>query len=623
MIQYNKGDGNDLIEGFNATSTLQIGGKNYSTTKSGDDIIITVGDGSITLVNAADLGDINILLQQIDTADDTAEENPLSMSIKINGEIFNVTLEDNDAARALKELLPLELNMNELNGNEKYFYMDNDLPTDSVNVGEIHAGDLMLYGSDCIVLFYKDFPTSYSYTRLGTLDNPDSLAEILGNGNVDVSFTADDSDDDITDIFKIDKWTDFFVNLKSRYKVADASKHKKPLQIIGNAFNNLLMGGKGNDTLDGGSGDNTLTGGKGKDLFVFSGGKGVITDYDKNDKISVGSFAYVDFTIKDKDLTFHFDYDNTLTIQKGANKAINLNSEVNFYMADGVLDKKKKSIKLSAAINSFNAAKMSKLEMIDGSATGAIEITGNNKKNYIIAGAIGSTLNGGKGKDTLVGGAGADTFVYNKGDGKNIIEGYGEGDLINLDSNVAIKDVKTKRGDTILKFKGGSLTVKDTKEITFIAGDSETLYKDGVFIAGDTAKVYGSFKDAIDLADNVKNFDGSEAKKKLKITGNAEANELIGGKKNDKLWGGDGSDNFIYKAGNGKDTIMDYSAAQGDMLTILNRQGEAGDFSKATFKKDTLTLSIQGGGKVAFSGIASDTSININGTSQKVSDLIK
>ena len=52
-----------------------------------------------------------------------------------------------------------------------------------MNVKQIHAGDLMLFGSNCVVLFYKDFATGYSYTRLGKLDNPADLEKILGDGN--------------------------------------------------------------------------------------------------------------------------------------------------------------------------------------------------------------------------------------------------------------------------------------------------------------------------------------------------------------------------------------------------------------------------------------------------------
>ena len=109
----------------------------------------------------------------------------------------------------------------------------------------------------------------------------------------------------------------------------------------------------------------------------------------------------------------------------------------------------------------------------------------------------------------------------------------------------------------------------------------------------------------------------------MTITGNAESNELVGGKRSDKLWGGAGADTFIYQAGNGKDTIMDYSAAQGDLLTILDKKGDAGNFKKATFKNDTLTLSIDGGGKVLVSGVESSTTININGAIKTVSELVK
>lgn len=80
------------------------------------------------------------------------------------------------------------MQMDELNGNEKYHYLDSSLPTDSYRPGTIHAGDIMLYGSSCVVLFYETFASSYSYTRIGQIDNPDGLATAVGNGNVSVKF---------------------------------------------------------------------------------------------------------------------------------------------------------------------------------------------------------------------------------------------------------------------------------------------------------------------------------------------------------------------------------------------------------------------------------------------------
>ena len=108
--------------------------------------------------------------------------------ISIGGRIFNVVLEDNASARALVENFPLEVEMSELNGNEKYFYLEKNLPSNSERVEKIHAGDLMLFGSNCVVIFYKDFSTSYSYTRLGKLENSADLEKIFGAGNVYVKF---------------------------------------------------------------------------------------------------------------------------------------------------------------------------------------------------------------------------------------------------------------------------------------------------------------------------------------------------------------------------------------------------------------------------------------------------
>ena len=78
--------------------------------------------------------------------------------------------------------------MVELNGNEKYVELSSSLPTDAANPGTIQNGDLMLYGSSTLVLFYKTFSTSYSYTRLGRIDDVTGLVAALGAGNISVTF---------------------------------------------------------------------------------------------------------------------------------------------------------------------------------------------------------------------------------------------------------------------------------------------------------------------------------------------------------------------------------------------------------------------------------------------------
>ena len=110
------------------------------------------------------------------------------ITIKIRNKIFSATLEGNATATAFKAMLPLTINMTELNGNEKFFRFSNDLPANAVTPGTIQSGDLMLWGSNTLVLFYETFSTSYRYTRLGKIDHPNGLAAALGSGDITVVF---------------------------------------------------------------------------------------------------------------------------------------------------------------------------------------------------------------------------------------------------------------------------------------------------------------------------------------------------------------------------------------------------------------------------------------------------
>lgn len=110
------------------------------------------------------------------------------MRISIGSAAFTAKFEDNAAARAFKALLSMTATMNDLNRNEKYCDLPQNLPTAASAPGTIRAGDIMLYGARTLVLFYKSFPTSYSYTRIGSVDDPDGLESALGAGNVRIAF---------------------------------------------------------------------------------------------------------------------------------------------------------------------------------------------------------------------------------------------------------------------------------------------------------------------------------------------------------------------------------------------------------------------------------------------------
>ncbi|OYU65029.1 MAG: hypothetical protein CFE22_15730 [Cytophagaceae bacterium BCCC1] len=110
------------------------------------------------------------------------------MRIKIGEKTFTATLLDSPTSKAFKALLPLTLHMIELNNNEKFAQLPKSIATNTSVPASIQSGDLMLYGSRTLVLFYKGFSTSYSYTKIGKIDDATGLLAAFGSGDVKVSF---------------------------------------------------------------------------------------------------------------------------------------------------------------------------------------------------------------------------------------------------------------------------------------------------------------------------------------------------------------------------------------------------------------------------------------------------
>ena len=94
-----------------------------------------------------------------------------TVKVFINDKEYKLNLYDNETSSSLVKLFPIEVTMKTLNENEVYVYLDEKLPTNSSNPKTINAGDVMLYGDNCLVIFYKTFNTSYSYTKIGHIDD--------------------------------------------------------------------------------------------------------------------------------------------------------------------------------------------------------------------------------------------------------------------------------------------------------------------------------------------------------------------------------------------------------------------------------------------------------------------
>ena len=111
------------------------------------------------------------------------------MKITVGGRTFTAAVAANKAVDELCQMLPLTCTMRELNENEKYCYLEKELAISPEPVGRVEKGDVMLFGTDCLVIFYKGFPTEYSYTKIGCITETEGLEEALGKDNPTVTFT--------------------------------------------------------------------------------------------------------------------------------------------------------------------------------------------------------------------------------------------------------------------------------------------------------------------------------------------------------------------------------------------------------------------------------------------------
>jgi hypothetical protein len=126
----------------------------------------------------------NIINEEMNTMNN--EE--IKINLIVNNKTFTATLENNQTVQELIQNFPMTLNMSDLHSNEKYNYLNSSLTTNSSIPRMINAGDIKLYGNNCLVVFYDDFRNSYSYTNLGKVDNVDDFVTELGSGSVNIRF---------------------------------------------------------------------------------------------------------------------------------------------------------------------------------------------------------------------------------------------------------------------------------------------------------------------------------------------------------------------------------------------------------------------------------------------------
>ena len=131
---------------------------------------------------------------QMDTETEKSEEMEAMLQMKIGDTVVAVDWENNESVEALKTLCqegPLTIQMSMYGGFEQVGPIGSRLPSADVQT-QTSAGDIVLYSSDQIVVFYGS--NSWAYTRLGHVADRDAagMRELLGHGDVTITISMGD-----------------------------------------------------------------------------------------------------------------------------------------------------------------------------------------------------------------------------------------------------------------------------------------------------------------------------------------------------------------------------------------------------------------------------------------------
>ena len=142
-------------------------------------------DGAKDAVSAK----IRELMEGVPGETNEKEQTAMKMNVQVGTYTFTATLEDNDAVRELTEMMqagPVTIQMSDYSGFEKVGPLGRSLTTSNSQTTTA-AGDIVLYNGNNIVMFYGS--NSWSYTRIGKIDDLTDWTAALGSGDITAIFT--------------------------------------------------------------------------------------------------------------------------------------------------------------------------------------------------------------------------------------------------------------------------------------------------------------------------------------------------------------------------------------------------------------------------------------------------
>ena len=139
----------------------------------------------------ADIAALNGSYDVLIELDESKEEEEPMMQMKINDTPVTVAWENNESVSALKELAAdgLTIQMSMYGGFEQVGSIGQRLPSSDVQTST-SSGDIVLYSSNQLVVFYGS--NSWAYTRLGHITDktPDEMRTLLSNGDVTITLSV-------------------------------------------------------------------------------------------------------------------------------------------------------------------------------------------------------------------------------------------------------------------------------------------------------------------------------------------------------------------------------------------------------------------------------------------------
>lgn len=431
-----------------------------------------------------------------------------------------------------------------------------------------------------------------------------------------------------TAVEKPDQGTDTIVtwrNLDLPDNVENGSISGGEARILkGNAGHNKLTGGVGRQTIDGGLGDDTLTGGVEVDTFVIRGGQGsdVITDFNGD------VLKFIDLPFATRAAVVAAATPNTtggVVVALGDGRSLTLQ---NMTLADlAAAEMVFQPVAGAPATPPTTTTTPTPTPVAAPAPAPSVVLTGTTAADQLVGGSGNDVLTGLGKCDTLTGGAGADRFVITLGDSGDVITDFdpAAGDRLELrnfgfangaevlaraeqrgaDVRIWIeeRDYVTLKNLTLSRLTADSFIIAAPVRVNGTAGNdsiwpvanvAQTLAggtgDDTYYLNNARARVFETTDGGIDsvvtwmnytLPDNVENgvVGNTITGSSLYLQGNDLPNQLRGDGTgiqflngeggDDTLTGGAGPDHFTVDAGDGNDTITDFTpGVGGDILRL-------------------------------------------------------